>query len=339
MAELQSIFAEYPHVAIATEPMSLANAGGFSGAAFWRVTTSRGDLCLRRWPAQHPTPERLRWIHSVLRHAAEKAIDFLPVPLAMRTGASFVQQDGHLWELAPWLPGKADYHDDPSPEKLAGAMRALASFHQAVSDFPHELPPVAPSPGLSQRLEMLRGLRNGELERIRQVVRDTRGSSRADVLGWNGFGDIAVRLISLFEATRERIHEELSVTVAVPLSLQVCLRDIWHDHVLLTKSRVTGIVDFGAMRVDSVCGDIARLLGSLVEDEAAGWKQGSAAYESVRPLTAEERRLVRAFDRSSTLLAGMNWLRWIYLEGRHFEDMAAITDRLEKICQRLERFL
>lgn len=341
MTNLQSIFAEYPNVAIATEPKFLANAGGFSGAAFWRVTTDQGDLCLRRWPAAHPTPGQLRWIHSVLRHAAAKGIDFLPVPLTTPAGTSFVQHDGHLWELAPWMPGKADFHDNPSTETLSAVMQALASFHEAVVDFPHDLPAVAPSPspGLAQRLEMLCKLRGGELERIRRAIPSVHGSSLADASGCDRLDDTALRLLGLFETAQDRVHDDLAATASVPLPLQVCLRDIWHDHVLFTRSRVTGIVDFGAMRVESVCGDIARLLGSLVEDDAKGWKQGLAAYESVQPLTDVECRMVRAFDRSSTLLSGMNWLRWIYLDDRRFEDMATVTGRLAKICRRLTRIL
>ena len=52
----------------------LGSAGGMSGAQFWRITAPRGTLCLRRWPIEHPSPERLQFIHAVLRHAAASGI-------------------------------------------------------------------------------------------------------------------------------------------------------------------------------------------------------------------------------------------------------------------------
>jgi hypothetical protein len=38
---------------------------------------------------------------------------------------TFLSHEGHLWELAPWLPGAADYEKSPRVEKLRAAMSAL----------------------------------------------------------------------------------------------------------------------------------------------------------------------------------------------------------------------
>ena len=64
---------------------------------------------------------------------------------------------------------------------------------------------------------------------------------------------------------------------------------------------MSGLIDFGGMRADTVAGDIARLLGSLVADDADGWQTGLAAYDRRRPLSPDERRLVTAFDHSGVL--------------------------------------
>src|SRR5205807_3808434 len=47
----------------------------------------------------------------------------------------------------------------------------------------------------------------------------------------------------------------------ISLPLQPCIRDIWHDHVLFTANDVTGVIDFGAVDMDTPATDIARLLG------------------------------------------------------------------------------
>ena len=56
-------------------------ASGFSGAEVYRLETARGTLALRRWPAEHPSPERLWWIHTVLTQAVANGFDRLPLPI------------------------------------------------------------------------------------------------------------------------------------------------------------------------------------------------------------------------------------------------------------------
>ena len=69
----------------------------------------------------------------------------------------------------------------------------------------------------------------------------------------------------------------------IALPVQPCIRDIWHDHVLFTGDEVTGIIDFGAMDIDTPATDVARLLGSLVGDDEAGWRTASSAYSADSP--------------------------------------------------------
>jgi hypothetical protein len=66
----------------------LGNCGGFSGARLWRVETVAGPLCLRAWPPHDPTPERLAWIHTLLRLARDAGLTFVPAALPARGGRS-----------------------------------------------------------------------------------------------------------------------------------------------------------------------------------------------------------------------------------------------------------
>ena len=90
------------------------------------------------------------------------------------------------------------------------------------------------------------------------------------------------------------------------------------------------------MQIDCVAADVARLLGSLAGNDPLQWEDGLWAYCQVRPLTAGELKLVEAFDRSTVLLAGLNWLNWVYREGRLFEDQAKLLARVDEILTRLE---
>lgn len=307
---------------------SLGGAGGFSGARFWRIRVASALYCLRRWPTEHPSPERLAFIHKVLRHVFQRGVSVVPVPVPADDGNSFIEVDEHLWELTPWLPGKADYRDASSPARLQAALTTLARFHVAAATFPRSRPNLAPSPGLRQRREILQRWLSGDCDRL--AARITAGD-------WPALAERARRLLPLFRELAPEVRRCLAEASPVPLPGQPVLRDIWHDHVLFEGERVSGIVDFGAMRIDTPAGDVARLLGSLALDDEQVWRAGLSAYESQRPLSAEERRAVTVFDRSTTLFSGMNWLRWIYLEGRVFDERRRVEARLDEILERLSK--
>ena len=109
MPQIDEILRLYSFDAGSLQIQPLGSAGGMSGAQFWRVVAPCGALVLRRWPTEHPTPERLRFIHAVLDHAVQNGITFVPQPLRTRAGESFVSHAGQLWELTPWMPGTAAY--------------------------------------------------------------------------------------------------------------------------------------------------------------------------------------------------------------------------------------
>jgi homoserine kinase type II len=123
-------------------------------------------------------------------------------------------------------------------------------------------------------------------------------------------------------------------TVNVPLF--PVIRDLWHDHVLFTGDEVTGIVDFGALRVDSAACDLSRLLGSLVGDDREAWEFARQQYNSIRPLCADEWKLAQALDEANVILSGLNWLDWICVQGRTFENYDAVYARLDEMLVRLE---
>jgi Ser/Thr protein kinase RdoA (MazF antagonist) len=310
---------------LAIEP--LAPADSFSGAGLWRVQSERGTLCLRRWPRRHPNQQRLEFIQAVLWHVDQEGFHRVPLPLETRHHHGYVWHESHLWELTPWLPGAANYRRQPTAAKLVAALEALGLFHQAASSFP--LPETGPtvSPGLMERRDQMRRLLDGGLGTLRGALNSSHGPE---------FRHRADRLLTQFAAIAPRFLPSLERAAGIQVVLQPCIRDVWHAHVLFEGERVSGIVDFGATRPENVATDVARLLGSLAGDNPADWQQGLAAYQAVRRLTDNEQTLVTIFDRSSVLLGGLQWLEWIYVEGREFRDPAAVLSRLDEFAGRLE---
>jgi homoserine kinase type II len=154
---------------------------------------------------------------------------------------------------------------------------------------------------------------------------------------WPDLAPLAREFLTALATAVPRALARLDSLKLISLPLQPCLRDIWHDHVLFTGNEVTGIIDFGAVDIDTPATDIARLLGSLAGDDLAAWEIGLDAYASVRPLSPNERQTATALDTSTTLLAGCNWIRWIYIENRTFENRTQVIERFRKIVARVAR--
>lgn len=255
----------------------------------------------------------------------------LPVPIAALSGVTFLRHAGHLWELTPWLPGSADYEQSPGLEKLRAAMTALAQFHLAVADFPATSPLVssrATAPAVTHRLTRLRELQSREIDVLMKAI-------RSDI--WPNLASLAREFALQLPRTVSPAIARLAPLADVPLPLQPSIRDIWHDHILFDGDTVTGIIDFGAMQIDTPATDVARLLGSLIGDDDDGWRAGLDAYAAVRPLSDDERRAIPAFDDAGTILALANWVRWIYLDGRQFDNEQQVTDRFRRTLGRLRR--
>jgi len=328
-AELEplNVLAAYPEDCRSNQIESLGSAGGFSGARFWRVRARAGVLCLRRWPQGHPSAERLEFIQAVLWHVVREGFELVPLPLCTRLHKGYVPHGGYFWELAPWMPGEADFRVDPTEEKLRAAMIALAEFHRAASSFPLPHPPCSPSPGIRDRLRQLQRWTSGDLDRLVAAVEPGL---------WPDVERRAATLFRLIPRAAGRALMLLDNSVRYRVSLQPCIRDVWHKHVLFDRREVSGLIDFGSMAAENVAADVARLLGSMAQDDSHLWQVGLDAYGSIRPLSEAEVSLVHAFDRSTVLMAGLTWIDWIYRQRRVFDNRHVVPHRLDEIIRRLE---
>jgi homoserine kinase type II len=118
-----------------------------------------------------------------------------------------------------------------------------------------------------------------------------------------------------------------------------CLRDARPDHFLFQGERLSGLVDFGAMGIDCVAADLARLFGEWFHDSGSLPAGALAAYEQVRPLDKSESALVTHFLTSADVLIAGHWLSWHFLKHRRFDDPGAVGTGIARGLARLERLI
>ena len=303
----------------------MGGAGGYSGALLCAIAPPAA----RSSSAPGPPAGRIAPSSSVsiAGSSSPPAPGSTPVPLLDNSQQSLQEFHGRFWELTPWLPGTAAAARPPAREHLQAAFAGLAALHRCLACESG----VGVSPGLTLRRDTIRHLINGGFDTIEAAVaRQAASPAEAAAAG---------KWLSLARSAAPRLADALDHASHSVLDLQPCLRDARPDHFLFEQSRLTGIVDFGAMGVDCVAGDLARLIGEWQGGDPAARACAQQAYEQVRPLSSIQADLITVFESSADLLIGERWLRWSYLEGRRFEDPQAVPKGLARGLKRLERLI
>lgn len=277
-----AVLCRYPSAVADLDWQALGTAGGFSGAAVWRGdTASQPALCLKCWPPG-TTAQRLEAVHRAM--TAAHSTGLVPALIPSLTGRTAVEHDGRIWDVTAWVTGAADFHKDPSDARLTAACVALADLHRAWAPAHQRL---TPCPGVRRRLALLNDF-----------------TSKLPHLASDPYWD---RPLSLLRPLVPRSIAELTPWVDRPVPVHPCLCDIWHDHVFYIGDRVSGIIDYGAMKVDHPAVDLARLLGDLVDGRSDRVRTGLAAYRAAAAPVPVDDELVTLLDRTGLICAVIHW--------------------------------
>ena len=312
------MLARYPAPLGGGPIVSLGNHGGFSGASLWRIG---GSVCLRAAPPALQDPAPFVAIHRLMLAARGEGLHFVPTIFTSLDGTTVQQHAGRLWELMEWLPGRASYRESTSSLKLQSVCTALGRLHRSWQPFAEPQRALIPA--------VWRRLRHAHDRGLGEVVVGPADPARPALE--RALGVLPPRLQQLPDTLLPYWSRQYA-------TLQPCLCDVWHDNLLFEGERLTGLVDYAAVRPDHVAGDLARLLGSLVEDDEAGWRDGLVAYSRQRPLAEEDEALARVLDVTGTIVAAANWVRRLNDPACIIENRAAAARRLESLLWRIERW-
>ncbi len=290
-------------------------SGGLSGATIWRVATAGQVFSIRHWPKAIADPSWIERTAQILQHAHTHGAPFLPQPI----GPPYLSVNGDWWEATTWCPGTPELVTKPLPLLVQAATEALAKFHLAGNDFSIA---KGPSPAILQRAALLESC----IDRI----------PRSQAMLPAEWRDVAQRLAGCLPPLVKIAQPWVRRFVEVVLPLQPVQIDSRPEHFLFTGDTVTGLIDFGAMRIDTRAVDVARLTGELAKGDR---HQRDVLVELYNTFTEEpvDVRLVEALDASGAVLAAVNWLGWLASGRALLHDPAALRHRLENLAERTER--
>jgi hypothetical protein len=337
--EIREVLAQYGGEIAANDVFFRGIPGGFSGSRVWEVVpASSMGYFLKQWPSVGPDLTRLRLIHTTLRHLCslnqrgELNFPAVPSPIHTRTGDSIATHSGRLYDLTPKLSGCAVPPEMVSPAQVSAAVQSTAKTHLALQTVAKSNPrdfvksgTIGFSPGLRRRFQIAADLVSS--------VDSLEGQINSASLP-NQIQAKCRQLLSAGQPGLERLCQFNDHKLA-HLPIQPCLRDLWYEHVLFDNSQVTGIIDFGSLGEDCVVTDLARLLRSWFPGDSHDFAAALGAYSEIRPLSEAERESFHWFDRTSRVLSAFQWIEWLAIQRRDFDDWEAVSKRLDFVLARL----
>lgn len=333
---LQRVQLEYAANWRSEKSQPVVVSSGFSGGMVWRLECPSGFAALRCWPAGYPAV-RLAAVHRVQSAAHANGCKVVPLPIPNCAGSTYLLRDNYLWDLCTWMPGEPAPNFELDDSLLVAAIDAVVSWHRAIAGnltqadlhqfgeaesvraaiAQHE----CPSPGIARRWS--------EWQRLTALVTSFRHwpLELADLANRML---VVVRRFANFADSRRKWQ-------SLPVRMRLCLRDVHREHVLFTGQRVSGLVDFGAVGLDTIACDLARLLGDTIPDQPARWPMAIAYCRRSIAMIDDEVRLIDDFHILGTLIGALHWLEWLAIERRSFDNPSAAYRRLEALVRRLER--
>lgn len=269
-----------------------AVSAGQSGADVWRVDALAGGFAVRRWPPG-VTLERVRQIEHFLRHLRSRGIDAVPAPWDLDGAMPLADAHGRVWSIETWINGSSVAEDSIDAVRLHAVVQLLTAIHHQSREL-----------GVHCQVPLAVRRRAGRLAELPQALSAlVRRAGRIEP-----FASAVDELRNYADRRLPPLRAAYGELVTQPQPCWMVIRDLHRQHVLYQGQRLAGIVDFDAVRVDTPLADLARLLGSLLLDDLAMYREAVRWYFAPARPEAAQLRLVDLLDEATALCAAVYWL-------------------------------
>lgn len=274
----------------------IAEAYGWEKARFrrindtvWKVRARQGEFALKR-----PTtsPERLAFITAALQYLKQKQFPWFAPLVLTGQGEAIWQEGGASWLATGWVQGRGC--DFRRRQDCLQAARTLAALHQVAHG-------LTPPPG-SRPKTMYWAWPEKYEERIEELQAFQKLLAMKGKLNSfeRGFLQALPRGLQLARQALEVLNSSQYQVVASEAERAQAFihRDVAARNFIIHPDGHAYLIDFDYCRQDLPAADVARLLQRAMKRQ--GWQREKAeailaAYEEIRPLSAEEKTVIAAF--------------------------------------------
>lgn len=338
---------------------------GYSLARVWRIAgLSQGiddkQWALKSWGWDVNHERQLQQIlafqdslYHRLSPPGEETIDVHPIPkvIPFNHGAVSLCSQGTFWTLASWCSGQPiQLGETLAKAFLTHSARLLAKLHDAGHRYASQ---IGVSTGLRKRWECIQiWSEDTFLSRVNRWLETSyeRSSSIEREEVWKelvfAFHQAQIGLHTVKRQFAKRLEEE----VVRPRICHWIIGDLWRENVLVdakNPNHVSGLVDFGAARLDWAPLEVVRWFSSILKHDDPRLEELLQLYYAERKLLANsDYDLLSAeltladfqwLDLLSTTTSLLQWFQWLFEKGL---DSPCILrkgySRIRELASRLE---
>lgn len=315
----------------ATANLSIINDRGLSKAIVYRIETLAGRYAMKRWPVTMQR-DRVQEIHRFQDHLAQAEKSVTPSLVKWSNGDTLLEADGVCWEIADWKLGSPIRNlGEANDEQIRQCADALASLHLQSERYATQEAMI--SPGIKQRCDGMLSAIQPPTDKRRKFLDSI--SAHNKYLAASVLHDIYLRAMCIIPSVLEPV-QRLSAT---PVKCFWIMRDVWRQNILYRENRLSGILDFGASRIDWPGLDLVRAFGTLMFESDPRWSIAISHYLDRRSDDSLAFVDIRAIHRASVALSALQWLDW-FAEGQFdwTNRSSQVWNRVVELQQQLEDF-
>ncbi|MDZ4849350.1 MAG: phosphotransferase [Pirellulaceae bacterium] len=236
-------------------------------------------------------------------HEPTGVASIVPEMIPWTDGNWIRESDSALWTIESWRPGTSlDPADIVADELLSQSVSVVRQLHVA-----------------GKQLGVQRMVAPGVIERANRLAQWCPRSKRSE---WeqrldnskNCFSKILPleyartslnKILEHSDRTHQLLARRLQKWISNSVDCHWIVRDLWRENVLVEKNQISGVIDFGAARIDWPVLEIVRLYSSWLQPD------DPRIAETLRALGSISEEDFRELDHLATLLSLFQWFDWI----------------------------